>query len=372
MPAKKKTTKRVRSTETNKHDYSHIRLDSPTHEMDTYRAIMKLHDADDQKFLKNATLTYAKNKGMPTKPIKQAKDSYLAIIGKYAAIVNGGGELTEKHQASIDRAIGELLDQVKEVKKKEQDVEEAPKTNVVSIQDRIRDQVYEVTATFDYWYDELARGKPNKKDAPDPLSMMQIADFKAVHATHVRKIYEGEVAEIKSAMNKEDEQLVEGYGAYTKTQLNNMLAFLESIVSASNMISQAKKAQRKVHKAPSLDKQVSKLNYIKTDNEYGLASIDPVSIIGAQALWVFNVRQRKIGKYVAKDVSGLGIKGTSIIDFDEDSSIQKTLRKPKDQLPAFMKAGRVQLRKFLDEINAVETKLNGRINDAVVLLKVVK
>jgi len=68
----------------------------------------------------------------------------------------------------------------------------------------------------------------------------------------------------------------------------------------------------------------------------------------------------------------LGVKGTSIIDFDETMSVQKTLRKPKDQLPEFMGAGKVKLRKFLDEINAVETKLNGRINDAVVLLKVVK
>lgn len=376
MPAKKKkkVTRKTRINKNAKQDYSFIRSDSPTHETDMYREVMRLHDLDDVKFLKNATITYAKNNGIDTKLIKKAKDTKLAIIGKYVAIVNGGGELTEKHQQSVDRAINQIIETAKNEKnqkQEEQTSEESPK-NVVSIQDRIRDQVHEVTANFDYWYDEIARGKPKKKDAPDPLAMMQTADFKAVHASQVRKIYEGDIEEIKLAIAKKDQQLVEGYGAFTKTQLKNMLEFLESIVSAANMISQAKKAQRKVRKPPSVEKQVSKMKYLKSDTEYGLASVDPVSIIGAQALWVFNVRQRKIGKYVAKDVSGLGVKGTSIIDFDETMSVQKTLRKPKDQLPEFMSAGKVKLRKFLDEINTVETKLNGRINDAVVLLKVVK
>ena len=51
-------------------------------------------------------------------------------------------------------------------------------------------------------------------------------------------------------------------------------------------------------------------------------------------------------------------------------SVQKTLRKPADQLKEFKSAGKVALRKFLDDINAVDTKLNGRINEEIMLLKV--
>lgn len=370
---KKASPRRNRANPDNKHDYSYIKVDSSSHINDMYREVMKLHDADDQKFLKSAALSYAKSRGVDTKHISHAKDDYLCILGKYAAIINGGGELTEKYKKSIDDAIDELVSQAKSHKKSSKKVtEEVPEKVVVSIQDRIREQVYEVTCHFDYWYDKLARGNAKKKDAPNPLTMMQTADFKAPHAAQAKKIYENDIEEIKSAINKKDDQLVEGYGCFTKTQLKNMLEFLESIVSAANMISQAKKAQRKVRKPPSIEKRVSKLKYMKTDSEYGLASVDPVTIIGAQALWVFNVRQRKIGKYVAKDVSGLNIKGTSIIGFDEKASIQKTLRKPKEQLPEFMSAGKVQLRKFLDNINTVKTNLNGRVNDSVVLLKVVK
>ena len=68
--------------------------------------------------------------------------------------------------------------------------------------------------------------------------------------------------------------------------------------------------------------------------------------------------------------SGLSVKGTTIIGFDETQSVQKTLRKPADQLKEFKKAGKVALRKFLDDIATTDTKLNGRCNPETILVKV--
>jgi hypothetical protein len=85
---------------------------------------------------------------------------------------------------------------------------------------------------------------------------------------------------------------------------------------------------------------------------------------------VYNTKSRKLGKYVATEFAELGVKGTSIVNYDEIKSVQKTLRKPEEQLKEFKAAGKVQLRKFLDDIKAVDIKLNGRINEEVVLLKV--
>jgi hypothetical protein len=39
------------------------------------------------------------------------------------------------------------------------------------------------------------------------------------------------------------------------------------------------------------------------------------------------------------------------------------------KLKEFAKAGKIQLRKFLDDIKATETKLNGRISTDIVLLR---
>jgi hypothetical protein len=100
-----------------------------------------------------------------------------------------------------------------------------------------------------------------------------------------------------------------------------------------------------------------------------LVSINPVEIIGAKELWVYNTKSRKIGKYVASEYLELGVKGTSITGFNENLSVQKTLREPEEQLKEFKAAGKVQLRKFLDDIRAVDIKLNGRINEDVILLR---
>ena len=86
-------------------------------------------------------------------------------------------------------------------------------------------------------------------------------------------------------------------------------------------------------------------------------------------LWIYNTKSRKLGKYVAGSYQTLGVKGTTIVGFDEQKSTSKTLRKPEEKLKEFAKAGKVQLRKFLDEIRATETRLTGRINEDIVLLK---
>jgi hypothetical protein len=73
---------------------------------------------------------------------------------------------------------------------------------------------------------------------------------------------------------------------------------------------------------------------------------------------------------VAAAYGELRVKGTSLTGFDENKSVQKTLRKPEEQLKEFKSSGKVALRKFLEDIKAVDIKLNGRINEDTVLLKV--
>lgn len=101
-------------------------------------------------------------------------------------------------------------------------------------------------------------------------------------------------------------------------------------------------------------------------------SVNPIELLDAKEVWVFNTKTRKIGKYVADEHAGsLSVKGTSIVGFDPKQSVQKTVRKPEETLRDFKKAGKVKLRKFLDEINAVEIKLNGRFNAETVILKAI-
>ena len=133
------------------------------------------------------------------------------------------------------------------------------------------------------------------------------------------------------------------------------------------------KAQRKprVKKAPSKQKLVEKIKYKESERTLGLASINPISILDSSTLWVYNTKNRKLGMYVADAMTGpLSVKGTSIVGFAPAKSTQKTVRKPEAVLKGAGNLARTKFDKLYSEINATETKLNGRINEHTVLIKV--
>jgi hypothetical protein len=103
-----------------------------------------------------------------------------------------------------------------------------------------------------------------------------------------------------------------------------------------------------------------------------VASINPADILGASQLWIFNTKTRKLGCYFSIDSSGLSVKGTTLLNFDETKSIQKTVRKPEVVLPSVVSVGKVALRKTLTDINAVDQAMSGRINADTILLRVIK
>jgi hypothetical protein len=206
------------------------------------------------------------------------------------------------------------------------------------------------------------------------LNLLKSQQAKAAHARIIRDYYARDLAELEElASGAGDEQLKEGYKHRSRKQIKNFIAFLTEIQTACTMLMQEAKVNKKPRKtkAVSKDKLVAKLKFKKTDEPLKLVSVNPADIIGAQELWVFNSKTRKLGKYVAEEFKELGIKGTTITGFSEMKSVQKTLRKPVEQIKAFKEAGKVALRKFLEDINAVDTKMNGRINEDTLLLKVV-
>ncbi len=205
------------------------------------------------------------------------------------------------------------------------------------------------------------------------LNLLKAKQAKAAHARIIRDFYARDLAELlELASGKADEQLREAYSHRSKKQIKSFIAFLQEIESACNMLMQEAKVNKKprAKKAVSKDKIIAKLKYKKSDEPLKSVSINPADIIGAQELWVFNSKTRKLGKYVADEFKELGVKGTTITGFSEMKSVQKTLRKPAEQLKDFKAAGKVALRKFLDDINAVDTKMNGRLNEETLLLKV--
>jgi hypothetical protein len=261
-----------------------------------------------------------------------------------------------------------------------EDVEEATddvaKSTTVqpSIQDRLREVAMSMTedieTAIENWQEDPEEFDPK---AFKVLNLLKGKDAKAAHARIIRDFYAKNLTELEElSSGQADEQLREAYSHRSKKHIRKLIDFYTEVNSACTMLMQESKVNRKprAKKVVPADKIVAKLKYKKSDEPLKLVSINPADIIGSKELWIYNTKSRKLGKYVAADFMELGVKGTTITGFSETLSVQKTLRKPVEQLKEFKSAGKVALRKFLEDIKATDTKMNGRLNEETILLKV--
>lgn len=314
------------------------------------------------------------------KQFKSIKDWHCTLtMGSVAAnLIKGMPAVREDFNHGRDTAvwlrgqIERVLEEGKNDLEAEAVVEVKP-SFAPSIQDRLRDASLKMTDEIE---DALAAFTADP-DTFEPkafklLNLLKGRQAKAAHARIIKGLYVRQYAELQEAYAGKDDQLKEGYSHIAKKNLRKLVDFYSEIISACDMLGQEAKVNRKpkAKKAVPAEKVVAKLKFKKTDEATKLVSINPTDIVGAKELWLFDTKTRKLGKYVAAEYQDLSVKGTSITGFDENKSVQKTLRKPVEQLKDFKAAGKVALRKFLDEINAVDIKLNGRINENQILLKV--
>lgn len=376
--AKKGGRKKVRY-EAPKMDFSKVNTKAEDYKKQLYSALHFAQYEMNNKALAKAVFDYAKAQKMSKADIAALRaidDKTLEVVGKYASILVGGGDLDEERQAGFEKQLARRLEEGKAIlaaKKAEDKKAAATTTRKVTIQDRMRDQAAEVASELDAILDEIAT-KPRSKVTADPLAMMQKADFKAGQARHMASFYEAELAELKAAIAGKDADLKEGYSNLSKAQMQRMVKLMEDTLAGCALMQTVTKAKRKPRKkkAVSAEKQIARIKFKQMDADFGIASVSPTQIIGAKEVWTFNTKYRKLGRFVAKDDGGLGVKGSNITDFSEALSVQKSLRKPNEQLKELMKAGKVQLRKFMESIKGVEHKMKARTNEHMVILRVVK
>jgi hypothetical protein len=278
----------------------------------------------------------------------------MPFRGRHLEYINGA------IRKAIAGAGEEVVEEVKD---------EKPKPYVPTIQDRLNEKTAETIGELEGIYDDFV----TEKKAFKVYDFLVTNNVPQSQLSKYEEVYQKRFDELKSAYEKADEQLVEGYSHYKAADFKRIFTFIDQILSDIGQYRNVKKATKKVRapRSVSKEKTVSKLKYAKEDKVLKIVSINPADIIGSQELWVYNTKTRKLGKYIADSIRGpLGVKGTSIIGYDEHKSVTKTLRKPEEKLKEFAKASKVQLRKFLDEIKATETSLNGRISADIVLLRV--
>ena len=254
------------------------------------------------------------------------------------------------------------------------EAKKAKKVNAPSIQDRITAKVNEhILFIEESWEDGIIERK-EKHPAPAIKDYLATQEVPPSTVGRIVEHFEAQLAEITEAKAKNaDEDLVEAYAHIKPADLKRYVTFYKALLADMNMYKEEKKVARapRKRKTQTKSKQVANMKYMKKHDGLKLVSINPEDVIDCKELWVYQTKYRKLGKFVAESHSTLAVKGTTIVGFDINGSVQKTLRKPAEQLAEFKKAGKVKLRTFMDEIKAVDIKLTGRINKDTILLKAV-
>lgn len=170
----------------------------------------------------------------------------------------------------------------------------------------------------------------------------------------------------------DDPQVKEAYGK----SLKKWQTFWQGVIDDIDRYVGNKKAvkvkKEKTIKIKPISKVVERLNYQKEDPTLKLVSVLPQEIIGSKELWTYNTKDRKLTVFYATGPNGLGVKGSTLTDFDTEKSEAKRLRKPEATLSELLKAGRVAIRKIMPSLTTTAVKPTGRINNMTILLKAIK
>ena len=293
--------------------------------------------------------------------------NYPTTFGFVCRILNNGGSINEKELVWFNETIVKIKE---DLAKPKVDVVVDDKPVQPNIQDRIREKASECIGELEGLLDEYILSKFTSN--PKPYGIMHTLNIKGVHTNRILEHWKRIRSDYDNALTTEDELIKEGYSNFSKTEIKKIVGFCDSVITdAMKVVSEANKTRKpRQRKQKSPEQLVSKLKYLDKHEE--LVSENPKDIIGALQLWVYNTKSRKLGCYNAEDASGLSVKGSSIISFNESKSTQKKLRKPEVTLPEVLKGGKVYLRTALDDIKAVASTLNGRLNTDTILLRIIK
>ena len=277
-----------------------------------------------------------------------------------------GLELTDYEGSTLENEISRLL----KVVAKPQLVEKEEKpNNRPNIQELMKEKASEAAGELEGLFDDLiTTGKANSK-VVDIVSKFNVMPQ---HIPLIVEIWKRKQTEFDELSQGQDKDLKEAYSHLGKVQIRNIIKFIEQVLGDLNSyisIKKASKAPRK-RKAIPVEKIVSKLKYLKEFTELNLKSENPAKLVGASEAWLYDTAKRKLIHVMADAHLGtFTVKGSAIITFDAMTTVQKTLRKPAEQIKAVMSGGKPAMRKSFGDIKSTETKFTGRGNENIIILK---
>jgi len=338
-----------------------------------------------RKDAKELLIQYTEFKGNPEqgKLLRKVEDSEIAMSLCWLARMNMRGlVLTDEEQTKVNNELARLtetytnpqLAKVSMTSVAKEEVKETP-TNRPNVQEIMREKASEVAGELEGIFDEYIKDGAKASHSFKIIDEVKKKNILSQHISIISDVWKKKLAEFSLVLEGKDSDLVQGYAFLTKTQVKNIVKFIEQVLSELNSYISVKKTTRapRARKPVSVEKQVSKLKYLRSFKDEALkldlTSVHPTKLHGASEAWVYDTAKRKLHHYVADEYSKtFTVKGNTILGFDTRNSEMKTLRKPTEQLKEIM-GSKPAARKYFKDIKSVSTVPNGRFNDNLIILK---
>ena len=285
------------------------------------------------------------------KPIAQVPDNWIPYSAAW------GCRIASRRAEKISQGMMDMIVSATKTAVTE-DIKEKPKTDRVSIQDRIRERGHDIIGGIEELID--------KDEEFSLYEWLQKNEIPAMYASKIADFYRPIWNEMVQAHAGD----IDGYEKWTKSKLKARVEFFNKIVTDAERYGGNVKKSRapRKKKALSADKILKNFKFQKDSNEHKLTSISPQSVLKAQTLWTFNTKYSVLSVFIADGPSGLSVRGTTLTGYNADSSkSMKIGRKTNERLQTVLTGGKIIQKRLIAEM---QNEANGRINENTILLKV--
>ena len=280
-----------------------------------------------------------------------------------------GLELHDAEQLKLQNQLREILDS----KQNEvAEVTEEPAVAKPNIQDRLREKASECNGELDGMFDEFMLSGAKLTADFKPVAIMRGLNVAPQMISQIADNWKRKLIEFEAVVEGKDAQLVEAYSYLSKIQLRNVIKFCEAVVNDCGAYVQIKKVERKPRKVRAVppEKRAAKFKMQAEFAELKLKSQPAASLVDKAEAWLYDSKKRKLIHLVADShTQAFTVKNNSVIGFSTVETVQKTLRKPAEQLKGIVGAGKPAARKAFKDIKATETAWNARGTENLIILK---
>ena len=312
------------------------------------------------------------NRKADARLIRGIPDSQIRVTPAWVCRMSVLGLVLNEHeQCVLDEQISLMLKAKQEIKKATATDEETAQVKL-TIQDHLREKASECAGELEGMFDDFIVAGAKMSADFKPIALIRGMNISPQMIPNLTRVWDLRLQEFNEVLEGSDEQLVEGYSHLSKAQLKQCVKFCETVLADCSSYISIKKVERKprAKKAVSPERQSSKFKYLKEFTEFNLKSENPAKLVGASEAWLYDTAKRKLIHVMADAHLGtFTVKGSAIIAFDALTTVQKTLRKPAEQIKAVMSGGKPAMRKSFGDIKATETKFTGRGNENIIILK---